>query len=299
MRYHRTLIATALTVGTLAGAITLSDPGRPATTAEPSTTAPVVTSPSSSGEAPPTIDPTVQPTVQPTVRPTVQPPVRSGDPSGSSVSTTKVPEPSPGAPAVVDVPDGAVRLDIDLAPIDSDSLIATGPEAIGWLEEASPGVGRAVADNVGTQPEDLTSLFLDDPTAFLSTDGMVGYVDPAPAPASSATLVEALGATPADVFALHSLPSSTKVIYLDFDGHQMQDEAWNTWFAIGPFTNAPYDTDGDSTTFSATERDRIFEIFQRVADDYAPFDIDVTTQDPGSTACAARHPPTRRTGHAW
>jgi hypothetical protein len=80
---------------------------------------------------------------------------------------------------------------------------------------------------------------------------MVGYIDPAPPegiddphhdhddhdhdatggetssasdPASSTTLVEALGSTPADVLALHSLPSSTKVLYLDFDGHRMENE---------------------------------------------------------------------------
>ena len=76
------------------------------------------------------------------------------------------------------------------------------------------------------------------------------------------------------------MPSSTKVIYLDFDGHQMEDEYWNGRFAIGPFANDAYDIDGDPNTFSTTERDRIYEIFQRVADDYAPFDIDVTTEDP-------------------
>ena len=91
----------------------------------------------------------------------------------------------------------------------------------------------------------------------------------------------ALASVPTDVFALHSLPSSTKVVYLDFDGHLMQNEYWNSAYKIGPFDNQPYDIDGIPSAFSDTERARILEIWQRVADDYAPFDIDVTTQDPG------------------
>ena len=173
------------------------------------------------------------------------------------------------------------------------------------MNEATPHVRRDVARNVGRAPAELTRLFLDDPTAFLGADGMVGYIDPIPTEgvdahdnhdqhdhaatessgeaeaATSPAALEALEAPPDDVFALHSLPSSTKVIYLDFDGHQMQNEYWNSQFSIGPYTNEPYDIDGDPTSFSDTERDRIIEILQRVADDYAPFDIDVTTEDPG------------------
>jgi len=162
-------------------------------------------------------------------------------------------------------------------------------------------VRQDVADNLDTTPEELTEQFLDDPTAFLSTDGMAGYIEPElPAPADEtntiqaatpgetpnaggeeSTPVVALASVPADVFALHSLPSSTKVVYLDFDGHLMQNEYWNSTYKVGPFDNLAYDIDGSPSTFSDAERARIFEIWQRVADDYAPFDVDVTTHDPG------------------
>ncbi|MCU0793924.1 MAG: autotransporter-associated beta strand repeat-containing protein [Opitutaceae bacterium] len=43
----------------------------------------------------------------------------------------------------------------------------------------------------------------------------------------------------------------------------------------------PFDLDGDETTFSATELNRIIGIWQRVAEDFAIYDIDVTTEEPG------------------
>jgi hypothetical protein len=46
----------------------------------------------------------------------------------------------------------------------------------------------------------------------------------------------------------------------------------------------PYDLDGDPSTFSAAERAAVREIWQRVSEDYAPFDVNVTTQDPGGDA---------------
>ena len=231
-------------------------------------------------------------------------------PTTASAATTAAATAS--APVAVDVPDGAEQLDTELAPVGDDSQIAVGPAAAEWLDQAPPSVRQDVADNLDTTPDELTEQFLDDPTAFLSTDGMAGYIEPGlpdsagdtttaraatPSEASTAigtierngsdgttapsTADVALASVPADVFALHSLPSSTKVIYLDFDGHLMQNEYWNSTYKIGPFDNQPYDIDGNPAAFSDTEQARIFEIWQRVADDYAPFDIDVTTQDPG------------------
>jgi hypothetical protein len=51
-----------------------------------------------------------------------------------------------------------------------------------------------------------------------------------------------------------------------------------------PMTVPPYDTDGFvSTAFSATELSNIKAIWRGVAEDFAPFDIDVTTEDPSLT----------------
>src|SRR5204863_2941787 len=74
-----------------------------------------------------------------------------------------------------------------------------------------------------------------------------------------------------------SYPSATASIYLDFDGNPSQ--AWGGYTAA---TTPAYDQDGDATTFSDTELSHIQEIWARVAEAYAPFNINVTTVDPGN-----------------
>ena len=92
--------------------------------------------------------------------------------------------------------------------------------------------------------------------------------------------------TVTDAFALHSKPGASKVIYLDFDGHTTTGTSWNSSFTGGAnIVTPPYSNDATvSTAFSQSELDSIYSIWQRVAEDYAPFDVDVTTQDPGLEA---------------
>lgn len=91
--------------------------------------------------------------------------------------------------------------------------------------------------------------------------------------------VEAAAFTYDQTFLLHSRPGATRVIYLDFDGHSAVGTSWGN-NAIAP----PFDLDGDPSTFNTTERDRIYNIWLRVAEDFAQYDIDVTTEDPGVEA---------------
>jgi hypothetical protein len=49
-------------------------------------------------------------------------------------------------------------------------------------------------------------------------------------------------------------------------------------------SHAAWTTDADAPTISAAEHDAIQYIYQTVAEDYAPFDVNVTTQDPGTAA---------------
>lgn len=93
-------------------------------------------------------------------------------------------------------------------------------------------------------------------------------------------------------FTLHSNPGADHTIYLDFDGHITTDAKWLD-LLIGnepeegppnrfglPFATAPYDTDGDDTNFSLQELANIQEAFFRVAEDFAPFNVNVTTEEP-------------------
>lgn len=77
---------------------------------------------------------------------------------------------------------------------------------------------------------------------------------------------------------LSSNSGASAKLFLDFNG--------STTASWGGYTNIVtkvYDTDGDQTTFSASELSAITEIWKRVAEDYAPFNIDVTTIDPGNS----------------
>jgi hypothetical protein len=76
---------------------------------------------------------------------------------------------------------------------------------------------------------------------------------------------------------LHSNPGASAKLFLDFDGHF--ESSWGSWFNV---STPAFDQDGDTSTFSDGELSAIREIWARVAEDYAPFNIDVTTVDPGN-----------------
>ena len=80
---------------------------------------------------------------------------------------------------------------------------------------------------------------------------------------------------------LDSLPGAPATIYLDFDGNFL-----NSWSTSGQtFTNVStpvWDMDGNKTNFNAAEQAVIKEVWARVAEDYAPFNINVSTDYYGS-----------------
>lgn len=85
---------------------------------------------------------------------------------------------------------------------------------------------------------------------------------------------------PALTFRLHSDPTASRIIYLDFDGHTTKGTSWNTSTMGASFYSPAYDTDGNATSFNRAELNSIQQIWQRVASDFAPFDVNVTTQAP-------------------
>lgn len=86
----------------------------------------------------------------------------------------------------------------------------------------------------------------------------------------------------------NSNPGAPHSFYIDFNGQIVEGTDWNENDAFGngndgnPIHAAPYDTDGDRTSFSETELDAIYEIWQRVSEDFLPFNINVTTEEPDS-----------------
>ncbi|HEX8916373.1 MAG TPA: fibronectin type III domain-containing protein, partial [Humisphaera sp.] len=122
--------------------------------------------------------------------------------------------------------------------------------------------------SLGTTPAVNADIALSGPqqAGTTSTTTTTGTVAAAPVPVSA-------------VPAYDSLPSASKRIYLDFNG-----ASGGSWGSFTVTTTPAYDTDGDATTFSDTEQSNIRSIWSRVAEKYAPFNIDVTTVDPGTYA---------------
>jgi hypothetical protein len=73
----------------------------------------------------------------------------------------------------------------------------------------------------------------------------------------------------AGVPALVSNSGATNTLYLDFDGLQ-----------VGRWIVLPMDFDGDRSSFSSHEQELIRDIHARVAEDFAPLDVQVTTVPP-------------------
>lgn len=76
---------------------------------------------------------------------------------------------------------------------------------------------------------------------------------------------------------LSSRPGAAVKLYLDFTG-----AAATTWGSYTVPVTPAYDTDNDPTTFSSQEMDGIREVWSRVTEKYSPFNVDVTTIDPGT-----------------
>jgi len=79
---------------------------------------------------------------------------------------------------------------------------------------------------------------------------------------------------------LHSLRGASNVIFINFLGGLVASTQWNFATGQASFSPKPFDTDGNTTFFSAAEKLTISYIWNRVAEDYAPWNVDVTTEPP-------------------
>ncbi|GBF92242.1 hypothetical protein Rsub_05325 [Raphidocelis subcapitata] len=86
---------------------------------------------------------------------------------------------------------------------------------------------------------------------------------------------------PSMAFKLHSRPGAPKKILLDFDGYKVRRTVWNFAYSSKRINVPPYSLD-DSPEFSPEELGAVIAIWRAVAEDYSPWDVDVTTEDDGS-----------------
>ncbi|GAB4143881.1 MAG: hypothetical protein Tsb009_15250 [Planctomycetaceae bacterium] len=78
-----------------------------------------------------------------------------------------------------------------------------------------------------------------------------------------------------------SNPNAKNTIFLDFDGH-------DDHFFGKPINTPAFDFDFDETTFSITELAMMQDIWDTITEDFAPFDVNVTTIAPGDIATTER-----------
>lgn len=96
------------------------------------------------------------------------------------------------------------------------------------------------------------------------------------------------GISPASAFLLNSRPGSTRTIFLDMNGHNVTGTGWddNDFFGSSGASRqiAGYNIQGESNNYSTLERQRIIDMWSSVAEDFAMFDVNVTTQTPSDSA---------------
>ena len=180
--------------------------------------------------------------------------------------------PEPGFPAGIRLPEQA-RGEAAVA-----ALGARLPEVAAFYEKS---------------PQQLRELLQTDDSLWVNPEGQLLYAcenhGHAKTTETAAAEVIAESIAPTDpapydtsqAFLLHSRPGANRVIHLDFDGHVDNTPGYWKDGAASPAYNI---SGNNPAIFEEDERNHIIEIWQRVAEDYAMFDIDVTTEDPGTEA---------------
>ncbi|HEX6886681.1 MAG TPA: hypothetical protein VF143_01135 [Candidatus Nanopelagicales bacterium] len=165
------------------------------------------------------------------------------------------------------------------------------PAAARGADAASGAQLVAAAARNGLTPAVLAQRLREDRTLWLDRCGVLFFADEVPAPPQDAdppAVVDAAVAwptsiAPAEALTLHSRPGAQRTLLLDFDGDQVSGTGWNSTYGVATIDAPAFTLDADPS-FSEAERVVIIEVWRRVAQDYAPFDVDVTTaqpEDPG------------------
>ena len=162
------------------------------------------------------------------------------------------------------LPAGKLRSRLESLPPQASS------KALRWLQDFSfPEADLATIEVDGEGNVFYGDTLLPDPE---EVEGAASAGPTLPGDAPTATLD--------DAFLLHSRPGATNVVYIDFDGATITGTAWNGTHS--QLDALPYNVEGDGSTFSALERTKIVDIWHRVSEDLAAYDIDVTTEEPAA-----------------
>jgi PKD repeat protein len=144
-----------------------------------------------------------------------------------------------------------------------------------------------VAEFYGLSAMQLRSKLLRDPMLKIDESGRVFVVEPMVQPGPFRSLSGARSGwaegelAPLDqTFRLNSKPGAARTIALVFRGMRLENTAWNNESSV--INARPFDFDGNPSRFSNDELRTIQFTWQRVAEDFAPFDVNVTTEEVSS-----------------
>lgn len=178
----------------------------------------------------------------------------------------------------------------EAAPADCTPVLAKAARA-GDVARTNPSAfKKAEARNAGRMKDFATvartdkTLWLDQCATAYFVEGTATAAEQQSAQAALAASAPLAGVPLADTFTLESKPGSARTIYLDVKGATLTGTAWNNTYGSS-LTFEPYSIDSTvDTNFSDAELTEIQKMWQTVAEDYAPFDVNVTLKDPGAAA---------------
>ncbi len=173
--------------------------------------------------------------------------------------------PSSGALRQVDqLPPSRLRTQINALPVDARE------RSLRWLQ------------SFHFTEDDLPALHVDQTGGIYYVCEAVGVNARAPEPAPDVSEAP----VPVNPFpkslVFHSKPGAPNILFLNFAGETVTDTEWNTSIGRSEIVAVPFSTDGTYTTFSDAEQVAIKKVWERVAEDYAPFNVDVTTERPAT-----------------
>jgi PKD repeat protein len=143
------------------------------------------------------------------------------------------------------------------------------------IDRFSPEQFKALAESQNLDEDFLKDQMLHDDDLKVDSVGRLLYMDKGPSKdelveLAKIPLMPAMDAPAGtDLYKLHSRPGASKILYLDFTGPFIP--AGTAWLGGNPIQAAPY-------------TQNIYAIWKGVMDDYAPFDVDVTTEKPSAEA---------------
>ena len=185
-----------------------------------------------------------------------------------------------------------LELASDIVPVNAEGSTDNAPFAHIYLTAVSNGqaaidaLGRdlpKIAAWYGHSSAEFTQMLLGDRSLHVDRKGRLLYIDdhrvaegpsqPTPTGQTEAGDKATGGAAStggapfalSETFALHTRSASSRVIYLNFQGEG---------------SKPAFDLDKKPATFNDTERAMIQRIWLRVAEDFAAFDVDITTESP-------------------